>query len=91
MFPLSAWFDAMRFGADIQRVVALRMMRMAAGGPQASKEAHRMVAEKVAAAGEAQMAAFLALATGARPATAAKRARSRIHRTVRANKRRLSR
>ena len=91
MFPLSAWFDAMRFGADVQRVVALRMMRMAAGGPPAAKEARRMVAEKIAAAGEAQGAVFFALATGASPATAAKRAHARIHRTVRANKRRLLR
>lgn len=91
MFPLSAWFDAMRFGADVQRVMTLRMMRIVAGGPRGSKEAYRMVAEKVAAAGEAQGAALLALATGASPATAAKRVGTRYRRAVRANKRRLSR
>ena len=89
--PLSAWFDALRLSADVQRVIALRTMRLAAGGPLASKEARRMVAEKVVAAGEAQGAALLALATGASPATAAKRARTRYRRAVRANKRRLSR
>jgi hypothetical protein len=36
MFPLSAWFDAMRYGADVQRVIRLRMMRIAAAGPHAS-------------------------------------------------------
>lgn len=86
---MHAWFDAMRFSADVQRVIPLRMMRLAAGGPRAAKEAQRMVAEKVAAAGEAQGAAFLALATGASPATAANRARTRYRRAVRANKRRL--
>jgi len=91
MFPLSAWFDAMRFSADVQSVIGLRLMRIAAGGPGAAQEAHLMVAEKIAAAGEAHGAAFIALATGASPTTAAKRAHSRIHRTVRANKRRLSR
>ena len=86
---MHAWFDAMRFGADVQRVIALRMMRLAAGGPRAAKETQRMVADKMAATSEAQGAAFLALATGASPATAAKRARTRYRRAVRANKRRL--
>ncbi len=91
MFPLNVWFDAIRFGADVQRVIAMRMLKLAAGGPLAAKEANRMVAEKVAAASEAQAAAFLALATGASAATAGKRARSRYRRAVSANRRRLSR
>jgi len=88
---MSAWFDALRLGADVQSVVALRLMRIAAGGPRGATEARRMVAEKIAAIGEAQGAAFVALATGASPATAAKRAGSRIRRVVSANKKRLSR
>jgi hypothetical protein len=90
MFGMKAWFDAMQIGIDMQRVIALRMVRLAAGGPLASKEAHRMVAEKIVALGEAQGAAFLALATGASPSTAAGRARAPYRRAVRANKRRLS-
>jgi hypothetical protein len=89
LMSMNAWFDALRFGADIQRVIALRMIKLAAGGPDASKEARLMVAEKVATFGEAQGAAFVALATGASPATAAKRAHRRYRRAVRANKRRL--
>jgi len=30
LFPVSAWFDAMRYAADVQRIIALRMMRIAA-------------------------------------------------------------
>ncbi len=91
MFGAKAWFDAMRFAAEVQTVIGLRMLRLAAGGPLASREAARMVAEKAAATAEAQAAAFLALATGAPPAAAAARAQTRYRRTVRANKRRLRR
>ncbi|HEX4159363.1 MAG TPA: hypothetical protein VHY79_12890 [Rhizomicrobium sp.] len=38
-----------------QRVVALRMLRLAKGGAVAEREARRMVAEKVAAATEANL------------------------------------
>ena len=83
------WFEAARFGADVQRVVALRMMRLASGGPGAATEARQMVSEKVAAFGEAQMALMTALATGSSLDTAAAKAYAPYRRCVRANSRRL--
>ena len=61
---VSAWLEAARFSADVQRVMALRMMRLASGGPLAVTEAWRMVSEKVSVFGEAQVAIVTALATG---------------------------
>jgi hypothetical protein len=75
--------EAARFGFDVQRVISLRMMRMAAGGPAAKAEAYRMVTEKAAALAEASAI----LATGGSGSKVARRYRSH----VRANKRRLSR
>lgn len=86
---MSSWFEAARFGADMQRVIALRMMRLASGGPLAETEARRMVSEKVAAFGEAQTILMTALVTGASLETAAVKAYAPYRRTVRANRRRL--
>jgi hypothetical protein len=86
---MSAWFEAARFGADMQRVIALRMMRLASGGPLAASEAQRMVSEKVSAFGEAQGAIMAALATGSSLDAAAARAYAPYRRRVRANNRRL--
>ncbi len=92
MLPFwSTWFDAARFGLESQQVIALRLMRMAAGGPLAATEAQRMVVEKVAAVAQAQQAAALALMTGKTFPTAATKAMIPIRRTMRANRRRLSR
>jgi hypothetical protein len=46
---MNTWLEAMRFGADVQRVMALRMMRLASGGPPAATEALQMISEKVLA------------------------------------------
>jgi hypothetical protein len=54
--------------------MALRMMRLAAGGALATREANRMVVEKAAAIAEAQCAAAAALAGARGPSIAAKRA-----------------
>jgi len=40
---MNAWFEAAQFGADSQRVIALRLMRLASGGPEAAIEAERMI------------------------------------------------
>jgi len=61
---MKTWFEAAQFAADSQRVIALRMMRLSSGGPQAATEARRMVAEKVAAFGEAHGALMGALVNG---------------------------
>lgn len=51
---MKAWFEAAQFGADSQSVIAMRLMKIASGGPGATTEAHRMVSEKVTAFAEAQ-------------------------------------
>jgi len=90
MNPWSSFVQAARFGFDVQSVVALRLMRIAAGGTLASREANRMVMEKAAAALEAQMAAATALAFGGGPKKAAKRAGGVYRRAVTRNRRRLT-
>jgi hypothetical protein len=85
------WIEAGRFAADVQTVVALRMMRLASGGPSAASEAQRMLTEKVSAFGAGQLAGGTALATGQSLDVAAKRAAAPIKQRVRANRRRLTR
>ena len=80
---MNAWIEAARFASDSQRVVALRLMRLATGGPLAASEATQMISEKVALAGP--VAANILM--GGSPDRAVKRYRG----AVRANRRRLSR
>jgi hypothetical protein len=82
---MNTWLEAMRFGADVQRVVALRMMRLASGGPLAATEARQMISEKVAAFTEAQVAIATALATGSSLYAATAEAYVPYQRCVRAN------
>jgi hypothetical protein len=67
---------------DAQQVIALRLSKIAKGGPAAHREARRMVVERVAASAEAG----LAIAAG-RPVGSIVRRYGTI---VRANKRRLT-
>jgi hypothetical protein len=84
-------FETMQFGFDAQRVIALRIMRFAAGGAAGQNESYRMVAEKIAAVGEAQTVAAIAIAAGQKNKVIAKKVVGVFKRRVRANKRRLSR
>lgn len=84
-----SWLEAARLGADIQRVMTLRMMRIAAGGAIGRREAQLMVSEKIAAFGEAQVAMATALAAGHSLDIAHKRAMTPYRRRVGANRRRL--
>jgi hypothetical protein len=86
---MKAWFEAAQFGADSQSVIAMRMMRLASGGPSAATEAQRMVSEKVAAFAEAQARMLSALVNGKSLETAAVKAYAPYRRAVRANRRRL--
>lgn len=86
IYALSA--KAMQMGWDAHQVIGLRMLKAAMGGPEAQKEAELMVAEKAAAAVEAQSAILTAMMTGA-GAFAPARTLSLYHRKVRANRRRL--
>jgi hypothetical protein len=51
------WLEAMRVACEAQGVIAMRLALMAEGGPQATAEAHQMVAEKLGAFAEGQAAA----------------------------------
>ena len=81
--------DAMKLGVESQSVVALRMMKFASGGPDAAVEAQLMVTEKIRAAMSAQMDLAFSAMTG--QPEGAQRAMTMFRRSVRANRRRLSR
>jgi len=77
------WFAATTLALESNRVVALRLMKLAAGGRRARAEANRMVGEKVVEA----MTACATFMTGGSTA----RVTARYRKRVRANARRLSR
>jgi hypothetical protein len=83
------WLDAMRFGFEVQSVIALRLIKIAAGGAGSNAEVARMVTEKVKALADAQTAGAGAVAQGKNIKVATKRAMTPIKRRVRANHRRL--
>jgi hypothetical protein len=88
---MNAWMEAARFGADTHNVMALRLMKLARGGPHAGPEAIRMVSEKVAAFHESHGAMMGALVSGSSLDAAAAKAYGPYRRAVRANRRRLTR
>jgi hypothetical protein len=75
--------DIMRANFQAQRVIGLRMMKLAKGGPAAEIESRRMVTEKFTAA----MEAAAALAVGKSANSVVRRYRA----IMRANERRLNR
>jgi hypothetical protein len=78
-----SWWDLGLLAAESQEVIWLRCLKLAAGGPEASAEAFRMVAEKVTVAAQAGVGVL----TGDTSAGTVQRYRTK----VRANRRRLSR
>jgi hypothetical protein len=88
---LSLTFKTMQLGFDSQNVIALRMMRFAAGGPRGQNEARRMVTEKIAAGVQAQLTAVSGIITGQKDTVVAGNILRVLQKRVRANKRRLSR
>ena len=66
---------------EAQRVIALRLMKLAQGGPAAQLEAQKMVSEKIMASTEAAMA----LASGRSPESVVRRYRT----IIRTNEKRL--
>jgi len=96
--PLQMWnpwlalsAQAAFLGWEAQRVMALRLMRIAAGGAHGQGEARRMVTEKLAAVVEAQAAAAASAIEGGTSRRAAKKVLGVYQKRVRANRRRLSR
>jgi hypothetical protein len=84
---MKAW----EIGFEAQSVIALRVLRLAAGGARAEAEGSRMLTEKTLAAGEAQVAATTAVMQGHKEHVVAGKALAVYSKRVRANKRRLSR
>ncbi len=75
--------DASRLSLESQQVIALRLLKLARGGPAASREAKRMITEKMVALGEAT-----------EKSSSGRSARSVVNgyrKKVRANRRRLTR
>lgn len=73
---------------ESQQVIALRLMKLAMGGPAATREAHQMVAEKVAAVHRAGNMVASAMARGATDGGSEAVVRM-LRQRVRANRRRL--
>jgi hypothetical protein len=90
----NAWFtlssQAALLGLEAQSVMALRFIRIAAGGPLARSETGRMITEKVQALGEAQAAAAFAAITGRSSPQVAKKVLGVYNKRVRGNRRRLT-
>jgi hypothetical protein len=88
------WFllacDVARLGFEAQSVIALRLARLATGGPSAWPEAQRMVSEKAAAVVEAHVATIGGTVRGHKSAQVAKKVLRIYKKSVRANRRRLS-
>lgn len=77
------WLDAAALALESNRVVALRLAKLARGGPSARGEASKMVSEKISEA----WAASVTLMTGGTSAKVIAQYRKRVA----ANSRRLSR
>ncbi len=82
------WVDASFLMADAAAVMMLRSLRMMAGGAAASREAERMIGEKVEAGSE--LAGALASGRVRTPEAAARKAMSVAGKRVRANRKRLA-
>lgn len=83
-------FDAWRLGIEASSVIATRTLMLAAGGPAASLEARRMVAEKIDA-GVALQGKAIRGELGVTPAAVTAQTLAHYRRKVRANRRRLAR
>jgi hypothetical protein len=76
------WWDVAMLAAESQQVMWLRFLKLAGGGPHASREAQLMVSEKVQVATQA--------AAGVAMGDSASKVVKRYRKKVRANRRRLS-
>ena len=86
---LTLGLKTIQMGVEVQSVIALRMLRLAAGGALMEAEATRMITEKPAA--EAQAVAAVAAMKGHPQRVVAGKTLKVFKKRVRANKRRLSR
>ena len=86
----AGWLESLRFACEVQGVVAMRLARLAQGGPQAAAEADRMIAEKLDALADAEVALLDALVQGEGLMIAAARAYQPLRRRVHDNSLRLA-
>jgi hypothetical protein len=91
MWFVKSWIEAAQFGLDVQAVIAMRLMKIAAGGRGSGTECTRMVMEKFETVAAAQTAGALALAKGKGLEAATELAMVPVKRSVRANHLRLIR
>jgi hypothetical protein len=82
--------DAGLFAAEVQGVIALRLIRLASGGSEASAEISRMVTEKFTAFSAGHAAATSAFLSGNNPVQIMNSALLPIKRRVRKNRHRLA-
>ena len=85
----TSWVEGVRFAGEAQAVVLMRLMMFASAERSSPAEAVRMVAEKIIAFSDAELAAVEALIGGHGLGTAAARAYAPVARRVHANSRRL--
>jgi hypothetical protein len=85
-----SWIEAVEFSLEAQGVIAMRLMKIARGGADGAEECWRMMAEKIAAATDANEACASALADG-KSMEAASSALAPIRRRVQTNNARLLR
>jgi hypothetical protein len=64
MLIWNPWLDAVKFGFEVQNVMALRLLKIAAEGAGSSIERTRMATENVNAVADAQAAEAVAPAQG---------------------------
>lgn len=83
-----AW-NAWAMGLEASTVIGLRTLKIAAGGPAAQAEIDLMLSEKIKAALSLPMLAMTGQLGATGPAVAA-RSLTHLRKTVRANRRRLS-
>ena len=83
------FMDAAMLAIESQQVIALRMMKLAAGGPTAEAEARQMVEEKIDAATEAATLMTAAVLDG-RPDQGAQDVVEMLLQKVRTNRKRLT-
>ena len=86
----NTWIESVRFACEVQGVISMRLMKLAEGGPRAAVEADRMIAEKIDAFADAEVALLKALAKGEGIVAAVERAYLPVRERVSANSRRLS-
>jgi hypothetical protein len=91
MWFVNLWVEAAQLSLDVQAVIAMRLMKIAAGGRGSGTECTRMVMEKFETGAAAQTAGALALAKGKSLEAATELAMVPVKRRVRANRLRLVR